>query len=83
MTDSPKNSPSTTDQQSISAGHVTGITSFGAFVKLTDGQEGLVHISEIADTYISNIGDYLTNNQEVKVKRNYTTLFLSLFLYFL
>jgi S1 RNA binding domain protein len=53
---------------SITTGTITGITSFGAFVKLQDGQEGLVHISEIADAYITNIGDYLTNGQEVKVK---------------
>lgn len=49
-------------------GKVTGITSFGAFVKLPDGQEGLVHISEIADTYVTNIENYLSLGEEVSVK---------------
>jgi len=37
---------------SIVEGKVTGITHFGAFVQLPDGNTGLVHISEIADTYV-------------------------------
>ena len=37
---------------SVLEGKVTGITSFGAFVQLKDGPTGLVHISEIADTYV-------------------------------
>jgi len=56
------------NDSSLTTGKVTGITSFGAFIKLADGQEGLVHISEIADTYISNISDFLSLNQEVKIK---------------
>lgn len=53
---------------SIVEGVVTGITHFGAFVELPDGQTGLVHISEIADTYVRNIKDYLKENDRVKVK---------------
>ena len=49
-------------------GTVTGITKFGAFVSLPDGRSGLVHISEIANTYVSEIRDHLTENQQVKVK---------------
>ncbi|MEW6048555.1 MAG: S1 RNA-binding domain-containing protein [Bacillota bacterium] len=53
---------------SIIEGKVTGITHFGAFVELPDGETGLVHISEIADTYVRDVRDYLTENQVVKVK---------------
>ena len=49
-------------------GSVTGITSFGAFVRLPDGREGLVHISEIANTYVTNIEDFIKLGQEVTVK---------------
>ena len=33
-------------------GKVTGITNFGAFVDLGEGQSGMVHISEVADGYV-------------------------------
>lgn len=49
-------------------GRVSGITGFGAFVTLPDGRSGLVHISEVADTYVRDIREYLTEGQEVKVK---------------
>ena len=49
-------------------GKVTGITKFGAFVDLGDGQTGMVHISEVAPTYVKEIRDHLTENQTVKVK---------------
>lgn len=52
----------------IVEGRVTGITHFGAFVELPDGVTGLVHISEIADTYVRDVREYLTENQVVKVK---------------
>ena len=47
---------------------MTGLTNFGAFVSLPDGKTGMVHISEVAPTYVKEIRDYLTENQEVKVK---------------
>lgn len=53
---------------SILTGKVTGITKFGAFVSLAPGKSGLVHISEIANTYVNNVSDFLTEGQEVKVK---------------
>jgi S1 RNA binding domain protein len=53
---------------SIVEGTVTGITHFGAFVLLPSGETGLVHISEIADTYVKDIRDYLKENDKVKVK---------------
>ena len=52
----------------IFKGTVTGITKFGAFVKLECGKSGMVHISEISNTYISEIKDHLAEGQEVKVK---------------
>jgi len=52
----------------IFAGKVTGITKFGAFVSLAPGKSGLVHISEIASTYVSDVREHLTEGQEVKVK---------------
>lgn len=52
----------------IVTGKVTGISSFGAFVSLGDGKTGLVHISEVALTYVKNISDFLKENDEVKVK---------------
>lgn len=49
-------------------GTVTGITNFGAFIKLPGGDSGLVHISEISDDYVEKVADYLKKNQKVKVK---------------
>jgi len=53
---------------SIVSGKVTGITKFGAFVSLPEGRSGLVHISEIAFTYVNDVKDHLKEGQEVKVK---------------
>lgn len=49
-------------------GKVTGITDFGAFVELPDGETGLIHISEVADTYVKDINNYLKEDEKVKVK---------------
>ncbi len=49
-------------------GKVTGITKFGAFVSLPGNKTGMVHISEIAHAYVSDINEYLTIGQDVKVK---------------
>ena len=49
-------------------GKVTGITKFGAFVELPGGETGMVHISEIAPTFVKEITDFITENQQVKVK---------------
>lgn len=53
---------------SIVDGKVTGITKFGAFVALPEGKSGLVHISEIAYSYVNEVSDHLKEGQEVKVK---------------
>ena len=49
-------------------GTVTGITKFGAFVSLPDGKSGLVHISEIANTYVSDVNEFLKLGDKVKVR---------------
>ena len=53
---------------SVVEGKVTGITKFGAFVALPEGKSGLVHISEIAYSYVNDVKDHLKEGQEVKVK---------------
>lgn len=52
----------------ILEGKVTGITKFGAFVSLGENKSGLVHISEIANSYVNDIHDHLQEGQSVKVK---------------
>lgn len=52
----------------IYTGKVTGITNFGAFVELEPHVVGMVHISEVAETYVRDINDHLKIGQEVRVK---------------
>ncbi len=56
------------DVGSVVEGKVTGITNFGAFIELDGGETGLVHISEVADTYVKDINNFLKLDQLVKVK---------------
>ena len=56
------------EKGSIQEGKVTGIMSFGAFVALPGGKSGLVHISEIAHTFVRDVHDHLQVGQIVKVK---------------
>lgn len=49
-------------------GKITGITKFGAFVSLPEGKSGMVHISEVANSFVNDIKDFLTEGQSVKVK---------------
>lgn len=53
---------------SVVDGVVTGITKFGAFVEIAPGVTGLVHISEVADTYVKEVSDFLKEKDAVKVK---------------
>ena len=48
-------------------GKVKSITNFGAFISLPENKTGLVHISEGANAYVSDIRQHLTEGQEVKV----------------
>ena len=52
----------------IREGKVTGITKFGAFVSLEGGKSGLVHISEVANTFVSDVHDHVQIGQSIKVK---------------
>jgi polyribonucleotide nucleotidyltransferase len=49
-------------------GKVVKLMDFGAFVEFLPGQEGLVHVSQIADERVETVSDYLKEGQEVKVK---------------
>ena len=51
----------------ILEGTVKTITNFGAFVALPDNKTGMVHISEVANSYVSDIRTFLTEGQDVKV----------------
>ena len=48
-------------------GKVTGITKFGAFIELPGGKTGMVHISEVAPTFVKELRDFVTENQDGKV----------------
>jgi len=48
-------------------GVVTNVTAFGAFVDLGVHQDGLIHISELADRFVKNPSDVVTVNQQVEV----------------
>jgi len=49
-------------------GKVVKIVDFGAFVEVTPNQQGLVHVSQIADQRVENVSDYLKEGQEINVK---------------
>ena len=51
----------------ILEGTVKSIANFGAFISLPENKTGLVHISEVANAYVSDIRTHLTEGQEVKV----------------
>ncbi|MEG2176330.1 MAG: S1 RNA-binding domain-containing protein [Oscillibacter sp.] len=53
---------------SILEGKVTTITKFGAFVALENGKSGLVHISEIANSFVNDVHDFLQEGAAVRVK---------------
>ena len=52
----------------IVEGKVTRITNFGAFVELEEGKVGLIHISEVADVYVNDVHDFLSEGDNVQVK---------------
>lgn len=49
-------------------GTVSGITNFGAFIDLGDRKTGLVHISEVSDSFIKDIKEVLKVGEQVTVK---------------
>ena len=56
------------DIGAIYDGTVTGLSKFGAFVKLDNGTSGMVDISEVASEYVSDISQHLAEGDKVKVK---------------
>lgn len=52
----------------IGQGKVVKLTNFGAFVKLEEGTEGLVHISELSNSFVKKVEDVLKLDDEVTVK---------------
>ena len=53
---------------SVVEGKVTSIAKFGAFVLLPEGKSGLVHISEIANAFVSDVSEFVQVGQIVKVR---------------
>ena len=52
----------------IVEGKITGITNFGVFVDLGDNKSGMVHISEVARSYVTDIREHVKENDTVKMK---------------
>ena len=52
----------------IVTGQVTGIEKYGIFVSLDEFYSGLIHISEISDGFVKNIGDYVNVGETIKAK---------------
>ncbi len=50
------------------AGKVTRITSFGAFIEIIPGQDGLLHISQMGDGYVRQVEDVMNIGDEVTVR---------------
>ena len=58
----------TIEPGSIVTGTVVKIADFGAIVRLGGGKSGLIHISEVADTFVRDVRDFLAEEDEVTVK---------------
>ena len=52
----------------IVEGKITGITNFGVFADLGEGKTGMVHISEVARTYVNDIKEFVKTGDVVKMK---------------
>jgi len=52
----------------VYVGKVKRITNFGAFVEISPGKEGLVHISELSDKYVKNVSEVVSPGDEIMVK---------------
>ena len=55
-------------QGDIVLGTVSGIQPYGAFIKLDNSEQGLIHISEISSYFVKNIEDYVQIGQKIKIK---------------
>lgn len=52
----------------IVEGEITGITKFGAFMALPENKTGLIHISEVSNSYVKDVHDFLKEHDKVKAK---------------
>ena len=52
----------------IIEGKITVVKDYGVFVDLGDGKSGMVHISEIAQSYVSDINEFVKVGDQVKLK---------------
>lgn len=52
----------------IVEGKITGITNFGVFADIGEGKSGMVHISEVARTYVNDINEHVKIGDTVKMK---------------
>ncbi|MBQ8203432.1 MAG: S1 RNA-binding domain-containing protein [Clostridia bacterium] len=52
----------------IYEGKITGITNFGVFVDLGDNTSGMVHISQVARSFVNDINEHVKMGETVKVK---------------
>jgi len=52
----------------IVKGKVTGIESYGIFLLLDDNVTGLIHISEISDSFVKNVSDYVEIGEVIQAK---------------
>ncbi len=52
----------------IIEGKITGITNFGVFLDIGDGKSGMVHISELSNTYVTDINEIFKIGDAVKAK---------------
>jgi len=58
----------TYDQGDVIEGHVTKVVTFGAFVEVVPGVEGLVHISELAQHHVENPREVVAQGESVRAK---------------
>jgi len=58
----------TYDQGDVVEGRVTKVVTFGAFIEVVPGVEGLVHISELADHHVENPREVVTQGETVKAR---------------
>ena len=55
-------------KNSIVTGKITGIKDYGMFVSLNEYYNGLIHVSEISNDFVKNIGDYGKIGEMIRVK---------------
>ena len=56
------------EKNKIVLGTVSGITEYGAFIKFDEYYSGLIHISEMSEKFVSNIGDFVKIGDVIRVQ---------------